>query len=325
MKTTSLLALFLTFAVAGPALAQQERRFGWTPGNNELVRLDPANYHGGNTFHPGPNGGNIQVDIKSQQPVTVFLTPEGAWNDALQHPDEIAGLQQVCPHEHVAETRYVCFLPPEPMTIIIRDERYSPDHAVFAGLGAVLNPANAVLNPDNKAQRVVGLGLAAVLNSQPSTPHHFVSPNDVQIQYFRWICVENCIQPEFEWIRQIKEKYNLTSFLKIYGGYTPQSDGEQVSVRIKSPVPMVVAVLPSSIAAQLPANPQMLEAALQKASCQQRGVQALQFQCTFNAADGPQSLVVGPESTSRVPHKKAEVEWLADKCVENCAPPPPSQ
>jgi len=43
-------------------------------------------------------------------------------------------------------------------------------------------------------------------------------------------------------------------------------------------------------------------------------------QCTFNAGDGPQSLIVVPESTAIVPnHKKAEIEMQAVRCVANCA------
>jgi len=55
--------------------------------------------------------------------------------------------------------------------------------------------------------------------------------------------VENCVQPEFRWTWQVKEKYQLTSFLKVYGGFTPDHDATQVSIKIKSPVPMVVAML----------------------------------------------------------------------------------
>jgi hypothetical protein len=147
----------------------------------------------------------------------------------------------------------------------------------------------------------------------------FNSPNDVYVQYFRWDCVENCIQPEFRWTEQVKEKYELTSFLKVYGGFTPDHDGEQVSIKIKSPVPMVVAMLPSQIADQLHARPEALETALEKNSCQQRGVQSLQFACTFNLGDGPQSLIVVPEEGARLPnHKKAEIEMQAAKCVANC-------
>jgi len=79
-----------------------------------------------------------------------------------------------------------------------------------------------------------------------------------------------------------------------------------VSIKIKSPVPMVVAMCRR----KSPTNAceaEMFESALEKNSCQQRGVQSLQFHCTFNAGDGPQSLIVVPESTAIVRiTKKAE-------------------
>jgi hypothetical protein len=316
MKNNTLpgiLAFLLMAAFCGPSFGQQTRVFNWLPANDESVRLDPANYHTGHAFHPGPNGGKNQVEIRSQQPVTVFMTPAEDWNLALQHPETIANLRQMCLAEHVVETTYACDMPPAPMTLVIRDERNSPDAAVFAGLGAVLNP-------NDKTDRAIGEGIAAVLTGQGSATRRFKSPNDVHIQYFRWDCVENCIQPEIQWIRQLKEKYELTSFLKVYGGFRPDHDGEQVSIKIKSPVPMVVAMLPSQVADQLHAQPEALETALQKNSCQQRGVQSLQFECTFSASDGPQSLIVVPEAGTSVPnHKKAEIEMQAAKCVANCA------
>ncbi len=311
LKTPFLLAFLLIGAFSGPSFGQQ-RVFAWQPGNEESVRLDPANYHAGQTYHASGDGGNMQVDIKSELPVTIFLARSEQWNGAVQHPEGLNNLQQLCTREHVVETRYSCFVPPVAMTLIIRDERNSPDQAVFAGLGAVLDP-------NNRAERAVGEGIAAIMTGQGSATRHFKAPNDVQIHYFRWLCVENCVQPEFRWVEQVKEKYQLTSFLKVYGGYTPDHDGAQVSIRIKSPVPMVVAMLPSDIANQLHAKPEMFEPALEKNPCQQRGVQSLEFQCTFNAGDGPQSLIVVPESTERVPHKKAEIEMQAVKCVENCA------
>ena len=314
MKATSIFALFLALACAGTASAQQ-KAFEWQPANDESVRLDPANYHTGHTYHPGPQGGNLHVDIESQRPVTIFLTSEAAWNQALQNPYSIANLPYTCLREHVVKTTYLCDLPPEPMTLVIRDERNSPDSAVFAGLGAVLRP-------DSKIDRAVGAGIAAVFTGSDSATRRFVSPNDVHIQYYRWACVSNCFPPEFQWIQQAKEKYGLTSFLKVYGGYTPERDGEVISIKIKAPVPMLVAVLPSGIANQLHSKPEMLEPALEKNSCQQRGVQSQTFQCTFNAGDGPQSLIVVPESTGNVPHKKAEVEFFASKCVANCTLPP---
>lgn len=317
MKTTKLaffLAPFVLGASSELCFAQQPKVFNWLPANDETLRLDPANYHTGRTYRPGPNGGNIHVDIKAEKPVTIFLTAEEDWNAALQHPESLANLRQLCLREHVVETTYLCDLPPAAMTIIVRDERNSPDAAVFAGLGSLLDP-------HEKTDRAVAVGVATVLTGQGSATHRFYAPNDVHIQYYRWDCVENCIQPEYQWTREVKEKYDLTSFLKIYGGFVSDHDGEQVSIKVKSPVPMIVAMLPAQVAGQLHGNPETLEAALQNVSCQQRGVQSLQFACTFNLADGPQSLVVVPEPGAKVPnHKKAEIEMLAAKCVANCAP-----
>jgi hypothetical protein len=305
--------ILLMAAFSGPSFGQ-ERVFNWLPANDESVRLDPANYHTARTYRPNAPGANNHVDIKAEKPVTIFMTPADDWNQALQHPEAISRLRQVCLREHVVETTYVCELPVEPMTLIIRDERYSPDHAAIAELGAVLDPSN-------KIEHAVGAGITgitAVLTARESAKRQFKSPNDVHIQYYRWDCIENCVQPEYQWTWQVKEKYQLSSFLKVYAGFTPDHDAAQVSIKIKSPVPMVVAMLPSEIAIQLHAKPEMFETALEKNLCQQRGVQSLEFQCTFNQADGPQSLIVVPEDTSRVPHKKAEIEMQFVKCIANC-------
>jgi hypothetical protein len=197
------------------------------------------------------------------------------------------------------------------MTLVIHDERYNPNASAFAGLGVVLDP-------HDKVDRAVGLGIASLLAAKDSAPTRFVSPNDVNVQYYRWECVENCVQPEFQWFQQVKEKYELTSFLKVYGGFAPDHDADKVSIKIKSPIPMVVAMVPSQMAGELHMRPESLDAALEHNSCQQRGVQSLQFECTFNLDDGPQSLIVVPEPGTNVPHKKAEVEMQVVRCIENC-------
>jgi hypothetical protein len=317
MKTKAVVALLLGVVFARTLFAQQDPpKLGWTPANDETARLDPANYYSGRTYHPSAGGGNLHVDIKAQQSVTIFMAGAGEWSYALQHPGTMATLHQVCPRTHVTETTYTCFIS-EPMILVIQDERVSTGKAVFASLGAALDQS------DNPTSRVASVGIAALLSGGTPAKRHFTAPNDVHVQYFRWDCVENCIQPQFQWISVTKEQYKLTPYMKIYGGFVPNLDGEQVSVFIKSPVPMVVALVPSSVTAELHENRQALENALNKVSCQQRGVQKLQFQCTFNVADGPQSLVVAPEDDSRVPHSKAEVEWLANKCVANCTAPQP--
>ena len=309
-RTTLLLAAIL-LPLFQSCFAQQQKIFDWRPANDETVRLDPAYYHSGRTYNPGVEGGNIHVDVRAAKPVTVFMVDADAWNTALQHPEALVNLPQVCTQEHVVEASYACNLPPVAMTLVIRDERNSPDAAVFAGLGTVLGN-------NTKVDTAIGVGMAAILTGSGSPSHRFFSPNDVHIQYFSWVCVQNWVQPEYQWISQIKEKYDLGPFLKVYGGFAPDHDKAAVSIKIKSPVPMVVAVLPSEVANQLHARPETLETALEKNSCQQRGVQKLEFQCTFNVADGPQSLIVVPEASSKVPHKKAEVGMAAVKCVANC-------
>lgn len=314
MKPTLAFALLGTLVLAQTTAAQQ-KTFEWQLANDESVRLDPANYHTGRTYRPGAQGGNIHVDIESQRPVTIFLTEAEDWNRALQAPENIATVRRLCLREHVVKTTYLCDLPAEGMTLVIQDERNNPDSGVFAGLGAVLKA-------DTPVNRAVGVGITTVLAGQGSATRRFVSPNDVHIQYYRWVCVSNCFPPEFQWIQQSKEKYELSSFLKVYGGYTPDRDGQTVSIKVKSPVPMLVALVPSIVADQLHGKPEMLESALEKNSCQQRGVQSQTFRCTFNIADGPQSLIVVPESGTSIPHKKAEIEFLAWKCIVNCALPP---
>jgi len=131
MKITklALLALLSLGAFSGPSFGQQSKVFDWLPGNDESVRMDPANYHTGPTYHVAGNGGSMHVDMQAERPITIFLTRAGEWTEALQHPESMAHLQQRCLREHVVETRFTCLLPPEPMTLIIQDERNSPDVA----------------------------------------------------------------------------------------------------------------------------------------------------------------------------------------------------
>ena len=313
MKYQRLPGLFglLFLLLGGSSAFAQDRVFNWLPASDESVRLDPGNYHTGRTYHPGSGGGNNHVDIKSQRPVTIFMTPEADWNAVLQNPRAAVQLRQVCFREHVVDTTYVCDMPGEPMTLIIRDDRASLDPVVFTGLGAVLDR-------HDKTDRAINAGIAAVFTGGGPVPRHFASPNDVHIQYYRWACVDFCIQPEIQWQTQVKEKYELSSFLKVYGGFQADHDNEQVSIKIKAPVPMLVAMLPSSVANQLYARPELLQPALEKNSCQQRAVQSLQFECTFDMADGPQSLIVVPEASQKVPKKKTEIQMWAARCVANC-------
>jgi hypothetical protein len=86
---------------------------------------------------------------------------------------------------------------------------------------------------------------------------------------------------------------------------------------------MTVAILPSRAADELRANPDTLDSALDGRPCMERSARSAAFECTFDVADGPQSLVAVPEGGGKLPaNKKAEVEVVASKCVANCLTDP---
>lgn len=287
MKKVCMLGLVL-LSLGRLSLAQ-DKVFDWVRASDEVSQLDPADYHAGRVYRPGPDGGGMHVDIQAKRPVTIAMAFASDWNDWQQHPESQAAPEFRCMREHVTSTTYECHMPPNrAMVLLIRDERTS-DRAVLTGIGAVL-----------------GRGA-----------RQFISPNDVKVTYYSWACVQNCIQPEFQWFSLVKEKYELTSVPKIYSLLTPERDGQQVNVRIKAPVPMTIALLPSELADQVYDNPAALSSALAKTSCKQRGVQSLSFDCTVNLADGRQSLVVVPDA-AKVPHKKAEIQLQTVKCSANC-------
>ncbi len=287
MKTVCMLGLVLV--CLGRLSLAQDKVFDWVRASDEVSQLDPADYHAGRVYRPGADGGGMHVDIQAKRPVTIAMAFAGDWDAWQQHPDSQAAPEFRCLREHVTSTTYECHMPPNrPMVLLIRDER-TPDRAVLTGIGVVLG----------------------------HSVKQFISPNDVKVTYYSWTCVQNCIQPEFQWFSLVKEKYQLTAVPKIYSLLTPERDGQQVNVRIKAPVPMTIALLPSELADQVYENPGALSSALAKTSCKQRGVQSLSFDCTVNLADGRQSLVVIPDA-AKVPHKKAEIELQTVRCAANC-------
>ena len=299
--------------------------FNWVRADQDSVRLDPANYFTSRTYTPGPQGANMQVDIESRYPITVALVDPSAWNDATQRPTaarNMSNLNYSCVQQHTVQITYTCRLGGFwPQALVIRDEREAGHEDRDHDRDARHND----VGPDNGQQRnppapqAYPMAVAGVSLSGNYGNRQFVSPNEVRIQFYSWKCVQNCDQPDFGWVRQVKEKYPLTSVLKVYAGLKADHDGTEVSIKVKSPVPMAVAVVPAQVAGQLYSKPDMFETAVGNSSCQQRGVQSSTFQCTLNMADGPQSLVLLPEAGTAIPnHKKAEVEMQAMKCVDNC-------
>jgi hypothetical protein len=53
----------------------------------------------------------------------------------------------------------------------------------------------------------------------------------------------------------------------------------------------------------------------------------MSFHCSFNVANGTQTLLIRPDMDDFSGHKKANVEVETEKCVDHCdlLPPPPNQ
>jgi hypothetical protein len=296
LEREGLLLFALVFGLSvGPfrASAAQESTFDWQATNEESGRLDPADYHTGRVFRPADQAGNVHVDIDAQEAVTVEMAPAEEWSEAIRHPELLPRVTFRCVREHITKATYVCDVSPgHPMTLVLRDERNNERTAVTA-LGAQLNDHGTV--------------------------REFLSPNDLRIQYYRWACVENCSPPKYRWISELKETYELTAQAKVYDGIAAERDGEPFSVRVNSPIPMTVALVPSQVAQELRMKSDDLGSSLNNRSCMQKSVRSADFECTLDLSDGPQSFIAVPEADSKVPaNKKAVVEVVASKCVANC-------
>ena len=297
MRNLSILAALLLGALTAISIAQDNRVFDWTPANNETIPLEPASLHAGRIYHPAAGGGNMHVQIDSRYPVTVAMVWADEWNAAMQHPEAPPNFTFLCVKEHVTSMLYECHLPSErPMTITFHDER-KPEKPVVTAIGIILGPS-----------------------ARP-----FMSPNDLHIQYYSWSCVNNCILPEFHWRRILNEKYEITPAPKVYSLMTPDHDGQELNVKIKSPIPLTVALLPSHLADQVYDKSVTLADALGQTGCKERGVQSMSFHCSFNVANGTQTLFILPDIDFSG-HKNAKVEVETVKCVEYCdlLPPPPN-
>ena len=289
MRNLSIFAALLVCAFAATSYAQ-DRALDWTPANSETIPLEPASLHAGRVYHPAVGGGNMHVQIDSRYPVTVAMAWADEWNAAMQHPEAPANFNFLCVKEHVTSTIYECHLPSErPMIITFRDER-RPEKPVVTTIGAILGPG----------------------------ARQFMSPNDLHIQYYSYL------HPEFHWRRILNEKYQITPAPKVYSLMTPDHDGQELSVKIKSPIPLTVALLPSHLADQVYDKTVSLADALDQTGCKERGVQSMSFNCTFNVANGTQTLLILPDIDFSG-HKKANVEVETVKCVDRCellSPPP---
>jgi hypothetical protein len=130
------------------------------------------------------------------------------WNNALQHPELMRQLEFRCLREHVVSYLQMPSSVGPAIVLVIHDER-TPNRAIVSGIGAV--------------------GVTTLGNS--------FRPTSCTLQYYSWNCTQNCIQPEFQWIRLMKQKYEVSSVPKIYSPLTPERDGQHLNVKIKAPCP----------------------------------------------------------------------------------------
>ena len=289
MRNFSIFATLLFCALAANSYAQNGTV--WTAADSETIPLEPASLHGARVYRAAVGGGGIHVQINSGYPVTVAMAWADEWNAAMRQPEAPANFSFLCVKEHVTSAIYECHLPSErPMIITFRDER-RPEKPVVSTIGAILGPG----------------------------ARQFISPTDLHIQYYR------VLQPEFHWHRILDEKYQITAAPKVYSLMTPDHDGQELSVKIKSPIPLTIALLPSHLADQVYDKTVTLTDALDQTGCKERGVQSMNFNCTFNLANGSQTLLILPDINFSG-HKKANVEVETVKCVEHCdllSPPNP--
>ena len=289
MRNLSIFAVLLLCALATTSRAQ-DPAVNWIPADSETIPLEPASLHAARVYRPAVGGGDMHVQIDSRYPVTVAMAWADEWNASMQHPEAPAHFSFLCAMEHVTLTIYECHLPSErPMIITFHDER-RPEKPVVTTIGAILGPG----------------------------ARQFMSPNDLHIQYYR------VLQPEFHWRRILDEKYQITPVPKVYSLMTPDHDSQELSVKIKSPIPLTIALLPSHLADQVYDKTVTLTDALDQTGCKERGVQSMSFNCTFNVANGTQTLLILPDIDVSG-HKKATVEVNTVECVEHCellSPPP---
>jgi hypothetical protein len=182
---------------------------------------------------------------------------------------------------------------------------------------------HVAVQSSNQSSSVVTTVSANPVGAAGYMPRPFLAPNDIRVLLYHWKCVDACDQPDYQWQTQVDDKYYPSNTMLVYGGVVlPDHDSEQVSIHVKSPVPMAVAMVRAKAAGRLYGQPDQFEPTVENSACAQRGVQESTIACTFNIADGPQSLVLLPEAGAEIPpHKKVEVNVQSMQCADNCRGP----
>jgi hypothetical protein len=286
----------------------QQKVFNWVAGGQEQVRLQPGMYYAVGPFAfqaDFRHAGEIKLDLHSAKPVFVGVVPQEAWNYVVQNPQTVAQLQYVCLKENVLQIEYDC---PglntfnSPFVVVVHDltdPNAQLGQILLGGLGLYLRDKTLV-------ERAVTGG--------PTS-------NDVSVTNYSWKCAQNCDLPVFAWREVVKEKFPILRVTKSYGPFTPERNGDVMRISLNSPVPMAFATVTPEEAATLREKPELFNSIAAKSRCQQRAAQKMNLTCTFSVTDGPQEIVLLPESGIQIPsNKKASFSVSAPRCVENCGP-----
>jgi hypothetical protein len=276
--------LLLTAAAAG-----QSKRFDWVPTQSRSYRLEPEKWQAAVNYGITPL--HLRISVQATNPVTLAVVRTEDWNNALQHKDAMAQLPLQCQSQGLTHSTYTCDLEnlDGERMLIVRDQ-HSPN--------VVLSDA-----------MTMGIRAAA---------RNLTAATELTLTGLRWACVQGCDPPEYGWVNAFKEKFQLTPIGKTYGPLTPDRDGAEMHVKLKAPIPMLVAVLPVAEADRLRANPLEADKLLAGVACKQRAMQSAEFNCTLKLADGTQQIVLMPEPGVNVPKKKAEIKVDAVRCIANC-------
>jgi len=302
------LFLFLSGLILLPQSAHaQQKVFGWAAGGQEEVRLQPGMYYAVGPFafrqdflHPG----TIKLALHTAKPVFVGVVAQASWNYVVQNPQTVAQLQYFCLKENVLQIEYDC---PglntfdSPFVVVIHDltdPNAQLGQILLGGLGLYL-----------RSKKLVEQAASAGPTS-----------NDVSITNYAWKCVQNCDLPVFAWRELVKEKFPIMRVTKSYGPFTPERNGDVMRISLNSPVPMAFATVSPEEATVLREKPELFNSIAAKSKCQQRAAQKMNVTCSFSVADGPQEIVLLPESGIQIPsNKKASFSVSLPRCVENCS------
>jgi hypothetical protein len=308
MKRLCLFLFLSGFTLFSQSAHAQQKVFNWVAGGEEQIRLQPGMYYAVGPFAFRPDilhPGTIKLAFHSAKPVFVGVVPQGSWNYVVQNPQTVAQLQYFCLKENVLQIDYDC---PglntfdSPFVVVIHDltdPNAQLGQILLGGLGLYL-----------RSKKLVEQAASAGPTS-----------NDVSITNYAWKCAQNCDLPVFAWRELVKEKFPIMRVTKSYGPFTPERNGDVMRISLNSPVPMAFATVSPEEATVLREKPELFNSVAAKSKCQQRAVQKMNVTCTFSLSDGPQEIVLLPESGIQIPsNKKASFSVSLPRCVENCGP-----